>query len=156
MELIESEKIENIVCEDVRENEVEEILNDKIPNIIKLIKEFNKNKEYFCVGLAAPQVGDFRKYFVRFKNNTYFVFFNAWYINNNSSRMQSKEGCFSYDLGKRINNIRRWKKIILFCDEWQEKEKVFLRKKKLKLSGEDAIVIQHETDHLYGRTIFNQ
>lgn len=158
MKLIESDKIENIVCKDVEENEVMDIINNKVPEIANFIIDLNKKlKGIICMGLAAIQVGDFRKYFVRYYNkNSWIVFFNCKYINNCSSRIQSKEGCFSYNLGRDINTVRRWKSIILFHDLWIPEKKKFLRKQKVKFKGEDAIVIQHETDHLHNHTIFNQ
>jgi peptide deformylase len=159
IELIESDLIEDITCEDVKENEVKDILKYNIPNIIKFIQSLHKKlkKKVVCSGLAAPQLGDFRKYFIRYYNdNDYKVFFNCRFVNNHSSRFKSKEGCFSYSLGKRMNIVKRWKSIVLFHDIWLKEENKFLKKQKTIFRGEDSIVIQHETDHLYGLTIFNK
>lgn len=159
IELIESDKIENITCKDVEGNEVKDILDNIIPDIIKFIEDLNKKskKGMICMGLAAPQWGDFRKYFIRYYGeNNYKVYFNCRYINNHSSKMKSKEGCFSYNLGNKMNIVRRWKSVILFYDIWLEKENRFLKRQKTIFRGKDSIVIQHETNHLYGITIFNK
>jgi peptide deformylase len=163
MKLIKSDKIENTVCEDVKENEVKDILENQVPEIIDLIKSLNKKLKVRngCYGLSAIQVGMFKKYFIRYYGNVkgediYDIYFNAWYINNNSSRFQSREGCMSYDLGKKVAIVKRWKKIIMFHDEWNYKENKFKRKQKKKLYGVDAIVVQHECDHQKGITIFTK
>ena len=75
---------------------------------------------------------------------------------NNSSRIQSTEGCFSYDLGNKLNKVRRWKSIILFHDLWKPEKKKLIKGQKIKMKGEDSIVIQHECDHLQGICIFNK
>lgn len=158
MELIESYKVENIICSDVKESETKDIIKNVIPDVTIFIKELNKKlKKINCVGLAAPQWGDFRKYFIRYyEYDKYNVIFNARYINNHSSKIQSTEGCFSYDLGKKLNTVRRWKSIILLCDIWSFEKDELIKKQKIKLQGIDSIVIQHEVNHLYGITIFNK
>lgn len=170
MKLIPSKEIENVLCEEVQENEVKEIIEVTAPEIILFIKDLNKKimkQGYGCHGLAAIQLGIFKKFFVRYygqqnKEDVFDIIFNAWYVNYNSSRFQNKEGCFSYDLGKKIAIVKRWKKIIMFHDEWDYKNNKFKRRQKRKLMGVDAVVVQHEIQHhgngkgVLSQTIFTQ
>jgi len=163
MKLIELDKIEDVVCKEVKEKEVIEIIENIVPEIIEFIRLLNKKlkKKNIVYGLSAIQVGIFKKFFIRYYGchegkNIYDIYFNGLYINNNSSRFQSKEGCFSYNFGKTMAVVKRWKKITLFHDEWNYSENKFHRKQKKKFSGLDSIVIQHEVDHQNGITIFNK
>jgi len=153
MELVTPEEVEGIKCIEVIPGECEEILNKIVPEIIDLIKRVDKiNKKSKCLGLAAPQVGIKKKFFVKYIwNGLYKTYFNGWYINNGSSRVMNKEGCYSYNVGRDYWTAKRWKSIIFFHDVFEEGK---LIPHKTKFKGLDGFVIQHECDHLIGRTIF--
>lgn len=153
MELVKSREVENIICLPVKENEVEEIVYKIVPGIIELIERIERQTKSRCAGLAAPQVGIKKKFLVRKQNRRvniskiiYSIYFNSKYKNKSDKRTKSLEGCYSYNMGKKQNYVDRWKRIMFHGYEWNIKQKK-LTPVKMRLSGWEAIIMQHEIDH---------
>lgn len=153
MELVKSSQVENILCLPVQENEVEEIIYHIVPGIIELIRRIERQSKGKCAGLAAPQVGIRKKFFVRYNRSKYDitkdeyrVYFNSYYIKKSDKTTMSLEGCYSYDSGKKQNYIKRYKRIIFFGYEWDIEQKKLIKFKR-KIDNWEAIVLQHEIDH---------
>lgn len=147
MELVEGSKIENIKTEEVDEENIEEK--------IKLTEEMVK----FCAdnggaGLAAPQVGINEKIVVWAFNDNYLqACFNPIYYPDSNKKTNTIEGCLSYP--ERNFYMERYK-YIRAVYYLPNKDKNGLIKVAKKMRGEEAIVFQHEVDHLYGKTIFTE
>ena len=110
-------------------------------------------------GLAAPQIGLKKKFFVlrdEVGEEGYSVYYNSKYFKN-GSKTTTHEGCLSYKLGKIYNEVKRWKGVTSKYDVNKDGKLVPMRK---SFTGLRAIGIQHETDHCgngegkLGRTIF--
>jgi peptide deformylase len=148
IKLIEPEKIENITCEKITQENYEEILSKS------LIKEMYKlYSKLGGVGLAAPQVGIFYSFFVMFNGEEdYKLIINPAYENPNilTKKSNSLEGCLSYSLGKETYNVLRYPEIKA---SWQELKNNRLVDKIDLLELSNSIVFQHETDHCNGITI---
>ena len=131
MKIISSNLIENIECRKVTEKEAIEITRSQNEKI-HFIKQ-NKG----C-GLAAPQFGDFRKYFFIGEE----VFFNPSYTEKKKGKIKSVEGCLSYP--NKNFTIKRNKFIIAKFDVLVDGK--FIRMDRY-LKGLQAVVFQHECDH---------
>ena len=143
------------------------ILRKKVSDVTLIdklvIEEVKKLKELLiegenAAGLAAPQVGISKNFFGIKINNEIKVYFNPRLIKTWGERTFPKlvedknkiedflEGCLS--VPDYFGTVRRWLKIEV---EWQELvEKKFITKRK-ELEGFEAIVWQHESDHLKGK-----
>lgn len=143
------------------------ILRKKVSDVILIdklvIEEVKKLKELLidgenAAGLAAPQIGISKNFFGMKINNEIKVYFNPKLIKTWGERTFPKlvgdkdkiedflEGCLS--VPDYFGTVRRWLKIKV---EWQELvEKKFITKRK-ELEGFEAIVWQHESDHLKGK-----
>jgi len=99
------------------------------------------------IGLAAPQVGDYRSIFV-YKNSQekWITCVNPWYTQLSTPLVQVYETCLSYP-GKKYE-VTRYKRVQAFYYALDEKGNV--SKKHVELRGTNSIVYQHEFDHLYG------
>jgi peptide deformylase len=80
------------------------------------------------------------------------MFFNAFYVQHDSSKKIVSESCFSYDIGKTYFEVKRWKSIRVIHYIWENSK---LEKKIDIFRDVNAIVLQHEIDHLKGITIFS-
>lgn len=150
LKLVNSSEVEDIVCDKVKPEEVDNILNNLVPQFVEMIKSLTTEKTE-CLGIAAIQVGINKKFFVLAEgekgNRIYNTYFNGYYFNNGSSITKSTEGCYSYNLGKNPNTVRRWKGIHLFHDEWDLVAKTFKEKQKKRFTGLMSFAVQHEVDH---------
>jgi len=149
LNLVPSEEVENIICEDVTQEDVADILTYVIPQMIGICAALNG------YGLAAPQVGIKKKFFIIYNQDKkdFDIYFNMKYFKD-GSRSASKEGCLSYDSGKRQNVVKRYKSIKIVGQELDSN--MNLIDCSFKESGIKSIAFQHEIDHLYGRTIFTK
>lgn len=144
LELIPRQKIENVVCANVEIAEVEEML------------ELAKRMIQFCaetggIGLAAPQIGVFKKLIVwNTKENIFQVGFNPIYFLKEKKTTHTIEACLSYPGEKYY--LERYK-YIKTVYEVPSKDKTELVKIYKAVRDEEAIVFQHEADHVYGKTI---
>ena len=100
-----------------------------------------------ALGLAAPQVGIKRKFFLFKYGNEILSCYNPIWKSKSNKRALSEEGCLTYPYGKFKTQLRY--KIILAY--YTDRNGI---RQTLKLRGTDAIVFQHESDHLIGKTIF--
>ena len=141
MKLAEPDLVEKAFCYNVREATKE---------LISQVKEM----VYICfahngVGLAAPQVGIFKRFFIAFDQveDNWRVFINPFY-KSESEKFSTIEGCLTYP-GQHYK-VDRFKKV---SAEWQEISKEGLVDQKQDLEGFFAQIFQHETDHTDGITI---
>lgn len=144
MELAPASLVEGAKCSEVSVEDAMEILEKTVPEMIELLKA-QQGK-----GLAAPQVGIMKKFFVMLTgDNEYKVFFNTKYYGK-ASRTQTQEACLTY--GKDVYvKCKRFKAIQAHYDDVIEGQ---FRHEKVNVKGFDAFAFQHETDHLSGITIF--
>jgi peptide deformylase len=141
MELIENDKIENCVCEEVKEEEIEEMIQ-----LGKEMIDFCSEKN--AAGLSGPQIGVFKKIFVyKRTQDSYQIIFNPSYIRLSKKPIKVIETCLSY---KENYIVERSKSIQAIYYTVKNNK---LIKKGEELSKEKAIYFQHETDHLSGITI---
>ena len=147
--LVSSEEVEGIKCEEVLPEEVEHIIDAIVPQMKGILKV-----EEHGIGLAAPQVGIKKKFFIAWDQEAkdWLPYFNAFYVKASDSRVKMSEGCLSYKSGN-SKVIKRYKSIKLIHDEWDGKN---LTRKRKTLRGIPAIVMQHECDHLRGVTIYTK
>ena len=147
IKIVDSKEVEGAVCSDVSADEVDVIVKEVIPEMSKILFEMNG------AGLAAPQVGIKKKFFIIRNDKNAFVFFNARYAKDSDGKVTNEEGCLSYDAGKKHIPIKRFKKVLVMWDEWDGK--AFIRRSQ-KFNGMTAVVFQHEIDHINGTTIFTR
>lgn len=100
------------------------------------------------VGLAANQVGLRARIIVINTASFKKAMFNPRIVKGSSQIVNSEEGCLSFEEGKPTAVLQRHKQVTV---EWQNMHGSI---KKQKFRGIDALVIQHEIDHLDGVTIF--
>tara|TARA_R100000951_G_scaffold112363_1_gene112591 strand:- start:970 stop:1431 length:462 start_codon:yes stop_codon:yes gene_type:complete len=95
------------------------------------------------VGLAAPQVGLSKRVFIMQPTNGFTLFMANPVITKSSvMRMKFKEGCLSIP-NKQVTTNRSRQVTIDYIDS-------FGKEQTIRLGGRDAIVAQHEIDHLDG------
>lgn len=96
------------------------------------------------VGLAANQVGEPKRIILIANGGFIETMINPVIVRKYGGTINSREGCLSYP--GRITLLVRHKKVEVTCfgEDWKP-----LR---FKLSGLDAIIVQHELDHLNGRS----
>jgi len=142
IKFIEASQIENCVCEEVSKEEINEML------------EIGKKMIEFCsakggIGLAAPQIGIFKKLFVyKRTEDTFQIIFNPSYIKLNRKPINVIESCMSYEKSYMVNRSKEIQAIYYTLDKNNK-----LIKKGEALKGEKAIMFQHECDHVNGITI---
>jgi peptide deformylase len=140
LELAPKEEVEGVTCEPVLASEVDEIMEKYVPDMIAILVETQG------LGVAAPQVGIKKKFFVSKKSEGegFDVYFNAFYTKE-AERITVREGCLTY--GKdNTTEVKRYK-AIKFIHEEYDVEKKTLKKAFKKIRGSEAIVLQHEADH---------
>jgi len=150
-----------------------EILRNKVSDVTvidkKTIKEIESLKKLLtegenAAGLAAPQIGVSKNFFGMKNNGKVSLYFNPRLIKTFGERVypvilkepasagsygEAKEdfleGCLS--VPDYFGTVKRWLKIEV---EWRELvEEKFITKRR-ELEGFEAIVWQHESDHLKG------
>jgi len=115
-----------------------------IPNMWETLKHWDG------VGLTACQVGMFYKLSIYRIGDKKVVFFNGGYTGLKNKK-QEFEGCLTYPKHDHIR-VRRFKTILATYDTLNG-DGEFTRVRQ-KLSGFEARVFQHETDHQNGKTIY--
>jgi peptide deformylase len=126
--------------EELKSQDFQEFLKDLLHTAKNSVDQVGMTSD----GIAAPQVGENKRAFYILNDDT-----NSWqlYINPevkplNFSKISLREGCLS--VPNREGEVLRYKKVEV---KYQNKEGEW---KKKKLSDYNAIVIQHELDHLDG------
>jgi len=136
MTLVPEEQVESAICTAVTELEALEYMNSVVPDMINLLTLENGK------GLAAPQVGINKKFFIlRLEDGSIKTYFNAKYYDN-ATRTQSVEGCLTYP--NDFYKVKRFKSITAPHDEIINQKLVLVRK---IMRGIDAIAYQHECQH---------
>lgn len=145
IQLVGPEEIETIA-----DNILPVVLEDVTPDFITLSKRMLKYLvEQNGLGLAGPQIGIKKAFFVYWRScGEPAVVYNPKYYPDSNAHIRNIEGCLTY--GKLQFEVRRYKRIRAV---WYESDGVSFFKRSKVLSGTDAIVFQHETDHCYGITI---
>lgn len=146
LQLVDHKEVEHIECEDVQEEDLEQIISEWLPDMITIGKAHN------ALGVAAPQVGIKKNFYIARVDGEFELFLNASYIKGNASRDTHLEGCLSY-LGVPQAKVKRWKEIILNYQQVVNSKLVRMRK---KFRGIEAFEHQHEIQHLKGKTVYNQ
>lgn len=148
MKLSTPEKVENAKCKPVPEDI--DLIKQQITHQV-LSEMMNLMHQEGGLGLAAPQVGIKKRYFIAFlpEKGAMQLFLNPSYEPaEGAEEIDSEEGCLTY--GQAKYKVRRYKEINAKYLVFEEKG---LRWQKEKLADIDAIVFQHETDHCDGKTI---
>lgn len=144
-----------------------EVLRKKVIDVGELDKategEVEKLKKLLAngenaAGLAAPQIGVSKNFFGIKNNSKVNVYFNPKLLRTWGERIYPKiivdgngeedflEGCLSFP--DYFGTVRRYLKIKVGWQEWNGEK--FISKVK-ELEGFEAIVWQHESDHLLGK-----
>ncbi len=146
--------MKNLQIEKGRENE---ILRAKSRNLNK--NEFGKELKSYGkqmlkamikadgIGIAAPQVGRNIRVFLTTincgtKKQRVIMMANPKFLKLSEEKVESEEGCLS--LPGETDKIMRHKEVTI---EYFDEDGI---RKELSLDGLDAIIVQHETDHLEG------
>lgn len=137
--------VENVVCEDVVASEITEEHIDLTRKMLRLLASING------LGLAAPQIGINKKFFVYWdtRQNVPHVCYNSKYYGS-GKKSAWVEKCLTY--GKLSFAIRRFKYIQAVWWEYDPDLKSLVKRTRA-LRDLEAEVFQHETDHLNGKTI---
>lgn len=117
-------------------------------DLIKLLNHMvSKMRQADGVGLAAPQIGDTRRFFVAELEGEIFKIINPTIIKKSKAVEKMEEGCLS--LPKANIEVTRPKKITA---EYHDEEGDLYE---IELEGFSARVFQHELDHLNGKLIID-
>lgn len=145
LELSFREEVENVICSEVTEEEAHEY----IPIAQAMIEFTIKNGG---LGLSAPQVGINKKLIVWMgKENTFHIGFNPTFFKKDSKFINTVEGCLSYPNEDFFLEKRRRKYVqaVYFALNQGGKLVKIMR----PMRDDEAIVYQHEVDHINGITI---
>lgn len=123
--------------------EVTDIATQVLPLVIPMLDLMERRGG---IGLAAPQVGIGLRFFVSQIQGHRVVINPAYVPAVGTASVSALEGCLSWP-GQRTY-VRRYDRIQV---GWLDLEG---RPQSSELSGLDARVFQHETDHILGVTIF--
>lgn len=139
--LVAAEKIEGVKCKEVSVESIEGFEADIVPfmNVFMLRGR--------GAGLAAPQIGINRTFFVMVYGSKIISCYNPSYRKRGDKDFPSNEACLSYGLTRK-KTVRRHKMIVANYTDFEGIPR------QLKLKGFTAAVFQHETDHLKGKTLF--
>jgi peptide deformylase len=141
--LYQREEVENVSCEDVKENELSEMISLGE----EMIKFANDNGG---AGLSAPQIGFLKKVIVwKSKENLFSIGFNPRYYKDGKIT-NTAEGCLSYPNETYFMQRYKYIRAVYFVPN---EEKTSLVQISRRMRGEEAIIFQHETDHINGITI---
>lgn len=125
-------------------NELEILKNQSIINDMLDTANYHKDE---CIGLASNQISEFKRIILVFIDGEFRVMLNPTFTPIKSAGVRKfKEGCLSYP--DRINQnrfIRRRFKKIKVTFQW-----LTGFTEKVSLTGIDAVIVQHEIDHLNG------
>jgi len=149
IKLADKEFVEGCSPIEVTLEEANDIIENISPKMEEMIKETG-------LGLAGPQIGMAKKFFIAkdVQTGEFHTYFNARYVKGEGSRVRMEEGCLSYpDEGNHI--VKRFKSIKLFYQQFEDGELV---DKVKKFKGDQAIIFQHECDHIASppKTIFTK
>jgi peptide deformylase len=134
---------------DSRLNQVSVPLTDEDFNTLSSIVDdmYSLMKSANGVGLAAPQVGILKRYFVAIINGQNMFFGNPVIIDSNDG-FSILEGCLS--VPNMASSVPRKKYIELQYLDLNNSRQI------IKLSNFESIIVQHEIDHLNGVTLYSR
>lgn len=143
LELLFRQDVENVICEEITEEEAK----DYIPIAQAMIEFVVKNGG---VGLSAPQVGINKKLIVwQGKNNTFNIGFNPVFYSK-GKKINTIENCLSYpEEDYYVPGRRKYIQGVYFALNQGGKLVRIAR----PMRDDEAIIYQHETDHINGKTI---
>lgn len=144
-QLVDERTVESLVCTRVTAEEAK-CFKSTIGTMMEILKIQGG------VGIAAPQIGIPKNFFIIRTGSDFSVYFNATYKMKKKGSTWSKEGCLSYDCGQKFTDVKRFKYITVKYEEFIE-DTLYTKIENLK--DAKAIFFQHEADHCYGKTIFN-
>jgi len=118
---------------------------DRVVEVATAMRKWMNDRP--CVGLAHPQTDDFDPLaFFIVRNEPHLIILNPKIISHSEQIVKSLEGCMTYP-GRSHEYHDRYKSITVEYDVFFSGT---LAKKKKTLVGFQAIVYQHEIDHLNG------
>lgn len=97
------------------------------------------------IGLAAPQVGISKSFFIIKYDNSYLVIINPKILNKSNTKIALREGCLSFP----NKQVIRFRSDRVLTEFYNSNNKKIIK----EFSGIYARVFQHEFDHLQGKTI---
>lgn len=118
-----------------------------LENELELIKEYSSEMkkimlQYKGIGLAAPQVGIAKRFFIYGPENNVQTIINPEVTDIDGELIPMIEGCLSLP-GEHYNVLRPDKSTLSYYDtDWKKHTESF--------AGFMSRVVQHETDHLNG------
>ena len=120
-------------------------VDEDMDNIVKYGKEmYDLMIKSHGVGLAAPQVGINKSFFIMGSKESYTVITNPKIIETSNEMVKMQEGCLSFpDL---------WLQVLRPDNVTVEYVNTIGKKVTEKLEGMVSRIFQHETDHLNGIT----
>lgn len=143
IKIVDSDKIEGIKCVEVHPEQMKEV-------VMIAEKMIEMSVDLGGVGLAAPQVGINKRFFVWEKSpEEYQVIINPSYYPN-GTKTGVIESCLSYSGTSFL--VKRYKNISVIYYAYDAVGEKFVKKTQ-NISGFRAFIFQHETDHLDGKTI---
>ncbi len=145
-----------LVYPDERLKQISQPVEEFSEKIRKFIRDLEETFRSFpgCVGIAAPQVGKFKRIVLvdishkpQHENHGFLVLINPeiTFCEGNSS---GREGCLS--VPDFTGKVERAKSIVL--EAWNENGE----KRQFHMSGYEARAVQHEIDHLDGKLFLDR
>lgn len=135
-EIVKDEEFLTRKSETVEIEEAQEIITDLIETATHHIDH--------CVGLAAPQIGVLKRVVVIGTGTSFFPMVNPVIVKASGKTFFNHEGCLSLE-GTRM--VKRYSTVLV---SYQDKTGKRVTK---TFNGLQAIIIQHEIDHLNGKLI---
>ena len=120
------------------------VINSDISIVVSQMKEVLQNGG---VGIAAPQIGILQQIVLCKINGEWITMINPSWVAKGTERKVSKEGCLSFEGFADVKKNRFYRIVVSYLDENYNKQE-------LKLSGLASFIVQHECDHLIGKTIY--
>lgn len=108
-----------------------------------LLKELESHPN--AVGIAAPQIGILKQLILCKINGKWIPMINPTWKPRYSELKESKEGCLSFP-----GEVRKMKRQYRIEVEYLD---ILMQPQSMKLTGLASYIVQHECDHLEGKTI---
>jgi peptide deformylase len=142
MKLVEPFFVENAICKRVTLKDINENFFVTIKDMLRLCLDSGG------VGLAAPQVGILLKFFVSLSLETkdFGLFINPEYESISAEQYEKEESCLTYGTENKYK-VKRFNKIIAKWEEIDIHNQMLIERQKM-MTGIDAQIFQHETDHV--------
>ena len=144
LELRFGKDVENVKCDEIEEKEASDYIN-----IAQAMIEFTAKNG--GVGLSAPQVGINKQLIVwQGKDNTFHIGYNPTFYNSKGKKINTVEGCLSYPEEEYfIEGRSKYIQAVYYAVN----RKGSLVKVTRPMRDDEAIIYQHEVQHINGTTI---